>query len=128
MLELLCVIAIIAILLSMMLPAVARAYRRVKAMSEEMEEPQVAFLLRGEVRKYCADHTQYHFDGKSDFEDKCALGPKCRDWIEASYTLFIPFNNLDSSNKVVVSFHFGRDHAQVEDLNKGELTMMPRGQ
>ena len=121
--ELLCVIAIIAVLLSMLLPALAGAYRRAKAMSEEMEEGSVAELLRGQVRRYCAGRTQYQFSAKIELEDKCALAPKCRQWIEDSHTDFVPFTNLDSTNKVVVTFHYGRNYRYTDNFTKGELTI-----
>jgi prepilin-type N-terminal cleavage/methylation domain-containing protein len=120
--ELLCVTAIIAILASLLLPTVSRVYRRAKAMSEEVEEPAVAEMLRDEVRRYCAGRTQYQFDTKEDLENKCALAPKCRQWIDASRTVFVPFNNLDSTSKIVVSFHFGRKYAYTTDFTKGDLT------
>src|SRR5215831_16689087 len=82
--ELLCVIAIIGILLSLLLPALFRAYRRVKDMSDLQEAPVVAHLLRNQARGYCIAHPQYRFDSKSDFADKCQFSPKCRDWVQAS--------------------------------------------
>jgi prepilin-type N-terminal cleavage/methylation domain-containing protein len=121
--ELLCVIAIIGILLSMLLPTFSRAYRKAKAMSEEFEEEAVADLLRHEVRNYCAGHAQYRFDNKTDLETKCNLQSKCREWIEASPTVFVPFNYQDPTNKVVVSFHYGRRNARTEDFTRGELTL-----
>lgn len=81
--ELLCVIVIIGILASLLLPTVARAYSRVRAMAEETEAPEIVRLLLGETRGYCARNPQYHFDSKSDFADKCGLAPKCKDWVQA---------------------------------------------
>jgi prepilin-type N-terminal cleavage/methylation domain-containing protein len=122
--ELLCVMVIICILASLLLPTVARAYRRVKAMSEEGEEGSVAELLRHKVRGYCANRATYFFDTKVDLETKCVLDPKCTEWIDKSATVFTPFNNLDSTNKIVVSFHYGPKFALTDDLTKGELTIV----
>src|SRR5262249_14012404 len=108
--ELLCVVAIIAILFSMLMPVLAKAYRRVRAMSEEFDEGAVASMLVAEVRGYCAAHRVYQFDSKDDFANKCGLAPKCHDWINASRTEFVPFNNLDPTNKIVVTFHYGRNY------------------
>lgn len=121
--ELLCVIVIIGILAAMLLPVVARVYRRAKAMSEEVEESEVAERLRHEVRNYCAAHPPYQFDSKTDFADKCVLAPKCREWIDASATVFVPFNHLDPTNKVVVSFHYGRKYSYTDNFTKGDLTL-----
>jgi len=114
--------AIIALLASLLLPTLSRAYRRAKAMSEEVEEEPVAAMLRDEVRRYCVGRTNYQFDTKDDLEDKCALAPKCRQWIDKSHTVFVPFNNLDPTNKVVVSFHYGRNYRYTDDFTEGALT------
>src|SRR5512141_1067692 len=92
--ELLCVIAIISVLASLLLPAVARAYRRAQAMSEESEEPAVAEMLTRSVRAYCAGRAQYQFDTRTDLEDKCTVPLKCRQWIDNRHTEFVSFNHL----------------------------------
>ena len=124
--ELICVIAIIAILLSMLLPALSRAYRRVKDMADETEAPQIAHMIETESRNYCAGHPQFQFAGKSDFADKCALAPKCRDWIQASATEFVPFGSLDPTNKIVLSVHLGRKNATLYAFTISDLSVRPQ--
>jgi prepilin-type N-terminal cleavage/methylation domain-containing protein len=123
--ELLCVMVIIAILFSMLVPALTKAYRRAKAMQEESDEEAVASMLAKEVRGYCASHHVYQFDSKDDFANKITLNPKCRDWINASRTEFVPFNNLDPTNKIVVTFHYGRKYSYTDAFSKGHLTLPP---
>jgi prepilin-type N-terminal cleavage/methylation domain-containing protein len=123
--ELLCVIAIISILASLLLPVVARAYERVRGMAEEIEGPGIIGMLMGQARGYCASHPQFNFATKSDFADKCSLAPKCRDWVQASSTEFLPFTFRDPTNKVVLTFHYGRKHAIRSALNVGDLSITP---
>jgi prepilin-type N-terminal cleavage/methylation domain-containing protein len=124
--ELLCVMAIIAILASLLLPAVFGSYRRVKGLEEEWDAPEIAETLLRETRGYCAAHPQYNFVSKSDFTDKCALAAKCCDWVQASRTEFVPFNYLDPTNLVVLSVHLGPKHAILYAFTKGELSVRPQ--
>jgi len=126
--ELLCVIAIIGILLSMLMPALFRTYHRVKDMAAEEEAPRIAHSLRKEVRGYCVANPQYRFDNKSDFLDKCRLVSKCRDWVEQSDTQFVPFDYTAPTNSIVLSVHIGRKHATEYAFTKGELSIPPDGQ
>lgn len=121
--ELLCVIAIISILAALLLPTLSRGYRRAQILAEETEVSEVADRLRRAVRNYSAGHTNYQFNTKADFVDLCRLEPKCQAWIERSHTTFTPFNHLDATNKVVVSFNYGRNYARTEIFTKGELTI-----
>lgn len=123
--ELLCVLVIIGILASMLLPAVARAYSRARGMAEEMEGPTIAQMLLAETRNYCAAKPQYNFADRTEFADKCGLAPKCRDWVFAPTTEFVPFNYLDPTNKMVLTVRIGRNHATVYDFTKGELSTRP---
>jgi len=123
--ELLCVMVIIGILASLLLPTVARVYSRVRAMSEEIEGSEIVSLLLAETRGYCARNPRYRFDNKSDFAEKCGLAPKCRGWLHASTTDFVPFSHLDPTNKIVLVFHIGRNRATHYAFDVGELCTRP---
>jgi type II secretory pathway pseudopilin PulG len=92
MIELLCVMAIIGIMASLLLPAVSRAYHWAKGMTEELEASDVMYLLVKETRHYCTANSQYTFASKSEFADKCNLALECRRWVEAVSTDFVAFN------------------------------------
>lgn len=115
--------AIIAILASLLLPAIFRVYNRIKGAADEMEAPTVAHMLQKETRAYCAAHPQYQFQGKSDLVDKCVLAPKCRNWVQASSTDFVPFTYLDDTNKIVLSVRLGPKLATLYQFTKGELSL-----
>ncbi len=121
--ELLCVIAILAILASLLLPAVFRAYGRARGMTEEWEAPEIADLLCQSSRKYCAANPRFCFTNKVDFAEKCILPPKCRDWMGRPSTEFIPFSCLDSSNLVVLAVHVGRRQATTYHFTKAQLSV-----
>lgn len=125
--ELLCVLVILCILASLLLPAVMRAYARARALDEEWNAGPVIEMLQKESRVYCATHPDYAFTNKYEFADKCCLAPKCRDWIEARLTEFYPFNSLDPTNKIVLTFHVGRNHATRYSFQRWELTGTPGG-
>ena len=123
--ELLCVIIIICILLSMLMPTLSRAYHRVKDMSDEWNGPAIENLLLKETRGYCAAHPQYRFDTKADFANKCQLNPKCRDWVSASSTDFVPFSYLTPTNQVVLTVRLGRKSATVYSFTRSDLSTRP---
>ena len=124
--ELLCVIAIISILVALMLPVILRAYNKVRGMSEEVEVPGIISLVAHNTRRYCTAHTQCLFLSKSELIDKVGFAPKAHDWVGASGTEFVPFGYLDDTNKIVLTFHFGRSHATVQYLTKGQISMWPQ--
>ena len=123
--ELLCVICILAILASLLLPAVARAYGRARGFAEEFEAPEIASMLRHETRNYCAANAQFQFTSKTDLADKCRLPPKCRNWIEALATDFVPFNYLTPTNQVVLQVPLGPKHRTVYSFTRADLSIRP---
>lgn len=123
--ELLCVMVIICILASLLLPTVSRVYLRIRGQAEEVEAEAIADLLREETRNYCASHPLYHFESKADFVKKCQFHPKCLDWVQSPHTEFVPFNYLFPTNEIVLTFHYGRKQASAWPFTKGTLTIMP---
>ena len=121
--ELLCVIAIIAILASMLLPAVLRAYLRAKEFDEDMEGPTIIEMIRSESRSYCVGHPVFEFTSKTDFAQKCVFAPKAGEWVQSSRSDFVPFSNLDPTNKIVLSLHYGRRQANYYYFTRGELSL-----
>src|SRR4029077_10627478 len=91
--ELLCVMAIIAILASLLLPAVLRAYLRAKEFDEDMEGPSIIEMIRSESRRYCVGHPVFQFSSKIDFAEKCVFAPKASEWVQGSRSDFVPFSN-----------------------------------
>jgi prepilin-type N-terminal cleavage/methylation domain-containing protein len=121
--ELLCVVLIIAILMSLLVPALLRAYQRARDMSDEWEASEVAHLLKTETRRYCAANLQFHFDSKNDLADKCHLTTKSRRWVTASATDFTAFDYLSPTNKPVLAVHIGRRHSVNYYFSKWDLTV-----
>ena len=121
--ELLCVIAIIGILASMLLPAVLRAYLRAKEFNEDMEGPGIIEMIRHESRNYCMGHPTFQFSSKTDFAQKCVFSPKPSQWVQSSKSEFVPFSYLDPTNKVVLSFHYGRKQGKYYEFTRGELSL-----
>jgi prepilin-type N-terminal cleavage/methylation domain-containing protein len=121
--ELLCVIAIIAILASLLLPAVLRAYLRAKEFDEDMEGPGIIEMIRSESRRYCQGHPNYQFASKTDFAQKCEFAPKPSQWVQGSRSDFVSFGYLDPTNKIVLSLHYGRKQASYHVFTRGELSL-----
>lgn len=71
-------------------------------------------------------HRDCELVSKSDFADKCVLAPKCRTWVQASSTEFVPFNYLAQTNTFVLAVHLGPRHATLCAFTKGELSVQPQ--
>jgi len=90
-----------------------------------MDSGTVFSMLLKETQNYCGANPKYQFSDKVDLADKCGLAPKCRDWVQASATEFVPFTYLDPTNRIVLTFHYGRNRATVSAFNIGELCTRP---
>ena len=129
--ELLCVMAIIGILMSLMLPAIFGAYGKIRGQAAEFEAPTIAEYLVTGSRKYCAEHPHYNFPTKQDFVDHCVNNSKVRDWMRDKSTTFVPFNFLDTSNDAVViavAVKVGRNKHLDYFFTKADLAVTPQPQ
>ena len=97
----------------------------IKGMAEEQEAPTIADLLATATRNYCSGVSNYQFASKTELADKCGFVPKCRDWVLAKRTDFIPFGHQDPTNKVVLFLRYGRNNARCYDFTKGQLSIRP---
>ncbi len=109
----------------MLLPAVSRAYRRAKAMQEEFEDAVVFEMLLKATQNYCAANPKYYFGSRNDLVEKCAFPSKCKAWVYAGPTEFVPFNHLAPTNLVVLTFHYGPRYKRSRAFNVGELVTRP---
>ena len=125
MIELLCVMCILLILAGLLLPAVTRAYLRVRGFADEFDAPEISSMLLRESRKYCTANPKFQFASKTDFADKCVLWSKCRDWIMASATEFVPFNSLTPTTQLVLQVYLGPKHRTVYSYTSGDLSIRP---
>jgi hypothetical protein len=107
----------------MLLPAVMRAYLRAKEFDEDMEGPSIIEMIKKESRTYCVGHPKFQFTSKTDFSDKCVFAPKASQWVQSSKSEFVPFSYVDPTNKVVLSFHYGRKQAQYYAFTRGDLSV-----
>jgi len=123
--ELLCVCIIIAILASLLLPAISRAYARAKAMQDEFESGVVFEMLLKFSRSYCSTHSNFVFLNSNDFVAKCDIPSKARYWLQRSSTEFAPFSYQDPTNLIVLTFHYGPKQKDVTRFNIGTLTIRP---
>jgi type II secretory pathway pseudopilin PulG len=126
MIELLCVMAVIGILASLLLPAVSRAYHWAKGVTEEVEASDVMYLLVKETRHYCTANPKYAFASKTELTAKCNLSLECQTWVQAVSTDFVAFDYLSPSNKVVLVFHVGRNQALTHSFSKAALSAPER--
>jgi len=88
-----------------------------------MEGPSIIQMIRSESRNYCAGHPTFQFTSKADFAEKCAFAPKPGAWVMAWKSQFVPFSYTDPTNKIVLSFHYGRKQRQYQEFTRGDLSI-----
>ena len=124
--ELLCVMAIIGILATMMLAPAAQAMKRARGLVGEMEEP----VHMGEIRhKYQVFRSANKEHGRLDregFIKSCELSWKCRDWLRSSAVTFSPFSASDPLERIVITYRSGVITRTVRYYSLSSLLEIPK--
>ena len=122
-LELLCVIAIITILASLLAGPVLRAYRRVKEMNASFESPGVADLLVGKLKKFFVPQAAYPAWSAEDLRKRGVFDGEMMRRIRAQEVIYHPFASSDSDDKVIaeVLVEKKKDHSIYQRVLKMDL-------
>ena len=104
--ELLCVMAIIAILVSLMLPAFARALRKARGLGEHLGGPGRIEMRIDEVitnyTRYRAAHPNHGKLSRKAFIDQLQLSPRAEAWLTLQSVEYRPFAAADPTQQVAI--------------------------
>lgn len=107
--ELLCVMAIIAILASLLLGAVGRAYQRVRSFATQNDQSVYVDEVRLKFSKLVADHPQYGTITLDALLQLCRVSSGCERFLRSKDVTFIPFSSDTPDSLVVLSVKEGRN-------------------
>lgn len=107
--ELLCVMAIIAILASLLLGAVGRAYQRVRSFAAQNDQSVYVDEVRLKFSKLVANHPQYGTLTLDALLQLCPVSSACERFLRSKDVTFTPFSSDTPDYIVVLSVKEGRN-------------------
>ncbi|MBI2947537.1 MAG: type II secretion system protein [Verrucomicrobia bacterium] len=99
--ELLCVIAILAILASLLASSVLRAYRRVKQMQTSLEAPGLADLVEKKLKDFFAPKARFPAYTAEELHEHGVFDREMMRRIRARELIYYPFSSTDPDNKLI---------------------------
>ncbi len=100
--ELLCVMAIIAILVSLMMGPVAKALRKARNLENGFDVPAHVERLENGMRKFAAAHPKFRCDSLEQLIEQSNCGGATKRWLLANDAGFSPFGNFTPGNMGVL--------------------------
>jgi len=104
--ELLCVMAIIGILVSLMLPALARGLRKARGLGEHLGGPRGIEMRIDEVitqyTRYKAANPTHGKLSRRAFVNKLQLSPAAETWLNLGSVDYRPFAGTDPTQQVAI--------------------------
>jgi prepilin-type N-terminal cleavage/methylation domain-containing protein len=104
--ELLCVMAIIAILFSLVAPVAFKALKKARRLSGEIEGPAFVEEIQRKYSRYRLANTAHPVLDRREFAKVCELSFKARRWLESSEVTFTPFSGASPGEFVVISHEY----------------------
>lgn len=121
--ELLCVLAIISILASLLLTSVSRVYRRVKRFGGEMNAPAYIDEIRSRTLVYFGKTPSYPELGRDEFIKRCGIGSRAAAFLQSPEVVFVPFSSASPDDQVVIIQQVGEGRDQTfNGYSKGWLS------
>lgn len=121
--ELLCVMAIIAVLASLLLGAVGRAYQRVKSFAGESDNLVHLDELRIKLSQYVSTHPEYPLLTLDELLRRCPVSSKCERFLRSKAVAYHPFASHSPDLQVVLVLYPGQPTAAA--ISKAVLTTPP---